>query len=163
MPCPCFLLLLLTHLLMFFRRPSLPSVRKSMTCACRQHPNHVEQAPSSTPWFKEVLVCDVSAAEVKVLAAWRARSSQPMSPSLHVFCTRVTRYYRSAKGRGLTLFQVWIHRQNCSSPSGRSTRQSASTLASDTGTAMASCTQLRSGRTRSGSPGTGRRRQQSLD
>ena len=36
------------------------------------------------------------------------------------------------KGRGLTLFQVWLHRQDCSSPSGRSTRQGTSILAGDT-------------------------------
>ena len=39
-----------------------------------------------------------------------------MSPSLHLFLTRETRYHNSAKGEGLTLFQVWLHRQNCSSP-----------------------------------------------
>ena len=35
-------------------------------------------------------------------------------------------------GKELTLFQVWLHRQDCSSPSGRSTRQGTSILAGDT-------------------------------
>ena len=49
---PLLLLLLLTHLLMFFRRPSLPSVRRSMTCASRSIPATWTQAPSSALWVQ---------------------------------------------------------------------------------------------------------------
>ena len=93
---------------------------------------------------------DVSAAEVEVRAAWAGKVlAADVAFTLRVL-HKGDKVLQPAKGGGLTLFQVWLHRQDCSSPSGRSTRQGTSTLAGDTGTAMASCTQLRSGRTRSG-------------